>query len=92
MPRTTRKAPPSYSKVSATLEEGVLNEIRERTPNVSGFLNEAAKAKLYFDRLKALDEDLAQQGIEIDERFYENLKKATAAWRKHQAARVRRAT
>lgn len=64
-----------YTKISATLEAPLLRQIRERTTNVSGFLNEAAKRKLYFDMLRATEEDLRRQGVEPDERFYRNLKK-----------------
>lgn len=79
--------PTGYAKVSATLETPVLQRIRERTTNVSGFLNEAAKRQLYFDRLRALDDELAAQGVERDERLYRNLK----AWvREVEARRGRR--
>ena len=63
-----------YAKISATLEAPVLRQIREHTANVSRFLNEAAKRKLYFDRLRAADEELGRMGIEVDERFYRGLK------------------
>lgn len=69
------QAEPGYTKVSATLEAPVLRQIREQTTNVSGFLNEAAKRKLYFDMLRATEEDLRRQGVEPDMRFYRNLKK-----------------
>ncbi|MBI2324682.1 MAG: hypothetical protein HYU87_06950, partial [Chloroflexi bacterium] len=60
-------APTGYAKISATLEAPVLRQIRERTTNVSGFLNEAAKRKLYFDMLRATDEELRREGVEVDE-------------------------
>lgn len=76
-----------YAKISATIEAPILRRIREQTANVSGFLNEAAKRKLHFDRLRSLDEELAAQGVEIDQRFYRNLK----AWvREVDARRARR--
>lgn len=62
-----------YEKISATLEAPVLRQIRQRTSNVSGFLNEAAKRKLYFDKLRATDEEMGGIGIGIDERFYRKL-------------------
>lgn len=76
-----------YAKVSATLEAPVLREIRERTANVSGFLNEAAKRKLYFDRLRAADEELGRAGIELDERFYRNVRTWLRDWDTRRATR-----
>lgn len=73
---TVSKPPPSYAKISATLEERVLREIRERTTNVSGFLNEAASEKLYFERLREADEELERQGVPVDEKLYRGLIKA----------------
>lgn len=70
-----RPDPTGYAKVSATLEEPVLRRIRETTSNVSGFLNEAAKRKLYFDMLSATAKELRAQGVKPDMRFYRNLKR-----------------
>lgn len=81
---------PGYAKISATLEAPVLRQIREQTTNVSGFLNEAAKRKLYFDMLRATEEDLRQQGVEPDMRFYRNLKKWIHEVDARQAARRRK--
>ncbi len=86
-----------YTKISATLEVPVLAQIREQTDNVSGFLNDAAKRKLYFDMLRATDEELRREGVEVDERFYRNLKKwihevdARHAARRRKTARPARA-
>lgn len=80
-----------YAKISATLEAPVLAQIRERTDNVSGFLNDAAKRKLYFDMLRATDDELRREGVEIDERFYRNLKRWIHEVDARQAARRRRA-
>jgi len=84
------QAEAGYAKISATLEAPVLRQIRERTTNVSGFLNEAAKRKLYFDMLRATEEDLRQQGVEPDMRFYRNLKKWIHEVDARQAARMRK--
>ncbi len=73
--KTRQTASVPYEKISATLDERVLHQIRERTGNVSGFLNDAAKEKLYFDRLAAFADDLRRQGVERDEVFYQNLNK-----------------
>ncbi|MEK6620112.1 MAG: hypothetical protein AABZ26_03965 [Chloroflexota bacterium] len=91
--QTVREAPrgskpsPSYAKISATLEEGVLREIRERTTNVSGFLNEAAKERLYFQRLREADEALERQGVPVDEKLYRNLIRTID---EHRLGKVRR--
>ena len=73
--RSATTAATGYEKVSATLEEPVLRMIREKTGNVSGFLNEAAKDKLYFDHLRATADDLRRQGVRRHERLYRNLNK-----------------
>lgn len=70
---TSSKPVPSYAKISATLEEDVLRKIRERTSNVSGFLNEAASEKLYFEHLREMDEELERQGVPINEKLYRGL-------------------
>ena len=80
-----------YAKVSATLEGPVLSQIRERTTNVSGFLNDAAKDKLYFDMLRASADELRRQGVQRDERLYQNLKKWLREVDARQEARRRRA-
>lgn len=90
MERPARKAAPSYAKISATLEEDVLRKIRERTENVSGFLNDAAKEKLYFERLRAFADELRSQGVERDERFYQNLVAWVDEVRARRAGRPRR--
>lgn len=92
MPRSLRsKLQPSYAKISATLEERVLREIRERTTNVSGFLNEAASEKLYFERLRESERELERQGVPIDEKLYRNLSKAIDKHRRDRARRRRTA-
>lgn len=64
-------------KISATLEEPVLRQIREHTSNVSGFLNEAAKRRLYFELLDTTIRELEQAGLERNLRFYRNLRRWT---------------
>ena len=86
-----RSTQTGYAKVSATLEVPVLRQIRERTGNVSGFLNDAAKRELYFEMLRASAEELRRQGVKRDERFYQNLKKWLHGVDARQAARRRRA-
>lgn len=83
-------APTGYQKISATLEAPVLRQIRERTGNVSSFLNDAAKRKLYFERLGEASEEMRRRGIERDERLYQGLLKLAARTRARQAAHSRR--
>lgn len=87
-----RKPGPTYAKISATLEGDVLRKIRERTENVSGFLNDAAKEKLYFERLRAFADELRSQGVERDEVMYRNLKALNATARKRRARTTARAS
>lgn len=65
-----------YEKISATLERPLLREIRERTANVSGFLNAAAKDKLYIERAREGELELERQGVPHDEKLYQRLKAA----------------
>jgi hypothetical protein len=65
----------AYTKVSATLETSVLDQIRERSPNVSEFLNEAAKRKLYFERLDEAIEQLEREGFHGDPARVERIAK-----------------
>jgi hypothetical protein len=60
----------AYEKVSATLDRNVLRMIRERTPNVSAFLNEAARDKLYFQMIDETIAELDRQGVKRDEKMY----------------------
>jgi hypothetical protein len=63
----------SYEKVSATLDRTLLRMIREKTSNVSAFLNEAARDKLYFQMLEESAAELEREGVGTDEKFYEGL-------------------
>lgn len=78
---------PGYEKISATLEAPVLRQIRDQTTNVSGFLNDAAKRKLYFDRLAAFSEEMRRRGVVRDERLYRGLLKLADQTRARQRAR-----
>jgi hypothetical protein len=70
--RPTRK----YTKISATLEESVLRQVRERSTNVSEFLNEAAKRQLYFDRIREGIRELDRRGVKSDPAFKERFRRA----------------
>lgn len=84
-PRRARKS--TYSKVSATLETSVLSSIQERTTNVSEFLNEAAKRKLYFEGLREAVEELDRQGVKGDPAFRERFRKAILGGRPSRLTR-----
>jgi len=90
MKRRTPAAEPSaetaYEKVSATLDRNVLRMIRERTPNVSAFLNEAAKDKLYFQMLEDTVAELDREGVGRDEKLYVGLGK----WMRARERRIAR--
>lgn len=90
MRRSTPPADPadtSYEKVSATLDRNVLRMIRERTSNVSSFLNEAARDKLYFQMLEDTITELDREGVKTDETLYAGLVKWTRA-RERRLARA----
>jgi hypothetical protein len=77
MPRKKSASTESaYSKVSATLETSVLEGIRERSPNVSEFLNEAAKRALYRERLREAIRQLRSEGYEEDLELQDRIRKA----------------
>ena len=48
----------------------MLRSIRQRTPNVSGFLNAAATEKLYFELLRDTEAELERMGVPFDEAQY----------------------
>lgn len=50
--------------------------IREHTANVSSFLNEAAKDKLYVERAREGELKLRREGVPHDEALYQRLKAA----------------
>lgn len=55
MPRKTVTR--SREKLSITVERSLMDEVRRRTENLSAFVNEAVKDRLYFARL---DDELAR--------------------------------
>ena len=58
-----RTATRPREKLSVTVERSLVDEVRRRTENVSAFVNDAVRDRLYFARL---EEELAQlevQGI-----------------------------
>lgn len=52
-----REAVRSREKLSVTVERSLMDEVREKTDNVSAFVNDAVRDKLYFARL---DDELAR--------------------------------
>lgn len=79
-----------YAKVSATLDRDVLRMIREKTSNVSGFLNEAAKDKLYFQMLRDTVAELDREGVGRDEKFEAALRARLLASERRRARRAKR--
>jgi hypothetical protein len=79
-----------YEKVSATLERPVVRMIREHAPNVSAFLNAAAKEKLYFERALDSERALAHAGVPFDEELYQRLRSAIARPARRRRASARR--
>ena len=79
-------APTRYEKVSATLEIPVLRMIRDRSTNVSEFLNQAAKDRLYFERLREAEEELEVQGVPLDADLVERLRSTLTSPRKRRSA------
>ncbi len=62
---TAKKAgAPGYQKISATLDRDLLRRIRERTDNVSAYLNEAAEERLYHEHLREMIRELEAQGFD----------------------------
>lgn len=85
-----RPTPRSREKLSVTVERSLMDEVRQRTENVSAFVNEAVKDKLYFARL---DEELARleaDGVPLDPAGYRWLSAKVDATRR-RLARKRRA-
>lgn len=52
-----RTATAPREKLSITVERSLIDEVRQRTENVSAFVNDAVRDRLYFSRL---DEELAR--------------------------------
>jgi post-segregation antitoxin (ccd killing protein) len=65
---------PAREKVSVTLERGLMDKVRVATDNVSAFVNEAVRDRLYFAQLDAELARLRSEGVEPDAR-------AVASWR-----------
>lgn len=81
----------SYEKISATLDRDVLRKIRERTDNVSEYLNEAAADRLYWEHLNEMAEELRRRGAKEDPKFRQFLLEAWEAAERLQEKRRSRA-
>ncbi len=77
----------AVKKISATLDQELVDDIRRRTDNLSAFLNDAAKQKLYFDRLRELEEELIRKGVPLNKKADEFLRKKIAATRRKYAGK-----
>lgn len=65
-PKTARQR----EKLSVTLERSLVEEVRSRTDNVSAFVNDAIKRKLYFQRLDDELDLLEREGVKLNETGY----------------------
>lgn len=84
-----RPTPRSREKLSVTVERSLMDEVRQRTENVSAFVNEAVKDKLYFARV---DEELARleaEGVRPNPAAVRWLTKKVDATRRRMARRRR---
>lgn len=50
-------------KISVTVEQSLLDEVRSRSDNVSAFVNDAVRRELYFARLDDELERLEAEGV-----------------------------
>lgn len=85
-----REAVRSREKLSVTVERSLMDEVREKTDNVSAFVNDAVRDKLYFARV---DEELARleaEGVKVNQAGYRWLSAKIDATRR-RLARKRRA-
>lgn len=58
-----RTATAPREKLSITVERSLIDEVRRRTENVSAFVNDAVRDRLYSARLEAELAELDAQGI-----------------------------
>lgn len=79
----------AYEKISATLDREVLKKIRERTENVSAYLNEAAKRRLRLEHIDEMIRELEAQGFDGSEGM-PKLRAIAERWEKEKAERRRR--
>lgn len=84
---TDRPSGTAYEKISATLDREVLRMIRERTDNVSGFLNDAAAERLYWEHIDRSIEQLEREGVRGDQKREDRL---VEAFDRAERARSRR--
>jgi hypothetical protein len=86
--KTSKKAPAhAREKVSVTLERGLMDQVRASTDNVSAFVNEAIRDRLYFSRL---DDELARlraDGFEPDRRGVGSWRSAIQATKRRLSER-----
>lgn len=80
-----------YEKISATLDRDLLRQIRERTDNVSAYLNEAAQERLYHEHIREMIRELEEQGFSGSGGM-PRLREVTDEWEREKAARHRGAS
>ncbi len=82
-----KTTPHVREKVSVTLERALMDEVRAATDNVSAFVNEAVKDRLYFARLDAELARLDAEGVKPDPRGVERWRKRIQATKRRMAER-----
>jgi post-segregation antitoxin (ccd killing protein) len=88
----TQKTARAREKVSVTLERSLMDEVRSATDNVSAFVNDAIRRKLYFARLDAELDRLAAEGVRPDPAGVRWLSERVDATRRRLARRRSRST
>lgn len=68
--RRGRSSAAGRAKVSVTVERTALSAVQEITDNVSEFVNDAIKEKLYFRRLDEELRLLELEGVKVNEAGY----------------------
>ncbi len=84
-----QRASARREKVSVTLERSVMDEVRSSTDNVSAFVNDAIRDKLYFARLDAELARLAAGGVRPNPAGVRWLSRRMEATRRRLARRRR---
>lgn len=86
-----RRPNPPRLKLSVTVEREAVEEARRLTENLSGFVNEAIKDKLYFARLDHEARRLQAGAVPLDRELYDRLRSVFAVVRRRAAERRRAA-
>lgn len=83
--RRTAESKAGREKVSVTIEREILDEIRQRADNLSEYINQTLSDDLYFARVQEEVDQLAAEGVEVDE---ESVRRLTE-WMREVKRRIR---